>query len=33
VFVSDNICIKGLFIALALGITWHILSYKTRKEQ
>lgn len=32
VFVSENIWIKVLFITLAISITWHILSYKTRKE-
>lgn len=32
VFVSENIWIKVLFITLAVSITWHILSYKTRKE-
>ena len=29
--VSEMIWIKILFIALAIGITWHILSYKTLK--
>lgn len=29
--ISDSIWIKFLFIALAISITWHILSYKTLK--
>ena len=32
VFVTDTIWLRLLFAALAIGITWHILSYKTRKE-
>lgn len=33
VFVADNIWVKSLFFILAIGITWHILSYRTRKER
>ena len=29
--ISDQIWVKSLFIILAIGITWHILSYKTLK--
>jgi len=29
--VSDEVLIKVLFLILATGITWHILSYKTLK--
>ena len=28
-FMSGNIWLASLFIVLAIGITWHILSYKT----
>lgn len=33
VFVTTSVWLRLLFVALAVGITWHILSYKTRKEQ
>lgn len=33
VFVTEIIWLKALFMILAIGITWHILSYKTRKQQ
>ena len=29
-FVAEYLWLRLLFIALAVGITWHILSYKTR---
>lgn len=29
--ISENLWIKAMFIALAIGISWHILSYKTLK--
>ena len=29
--ISEQIWVKSLFIILAIGITWHILSYKTLK--
>lgn len=29
-FVAEHLWMSLLFIALAIGITWHILSYKTR---
>jgi uncharacterized membrane protein YbaN (DUF454 family) len=29
-FVAGHLWLRLLFIALAIGITWHILSYKTR---
>ena len=29
--ISEQIWIKALFIALAIGISWHILSYRTLK--
>ena len=32
VFIAENAWLKTLFIALAVGITWHILSYKTRSQ-
>ena len=31
IFVSTNIFLSILFIILAIGISWHILSYKTLK--
>jgi uncharacterized membrane protein YbaN (DUF454 family) len=31
VFVTDVIWLRTFFLMLAAGITWHILSYKTRK--
>ena len=29
--ISEHIAIKALFIVLAAGVTWHILTYKTLK--
>ena len=29
--VSESIWVKALFILLAIGVSWHILSYKTSK--
>ena len=29
--ISENLWIKAMFIVLAIGISWHILSYKTLK--
>ena len=29
--ISENLWIKAMFIVLAIGIGWHILSYKTLK--
>lgn len=29
--ISENLWIKTMFIVLAIGISWHILSYKTLK--
>ena len=29
--ISENLWIKAMFIVLAIGICWHILSYKTLK--
>lgn len=31
VFVAEHWALRGFFILLAIGITWHILSYKTLK--
>ena len=29
--ISENLWIKAMFIVLAIGVSWHILSYKTLK--
>ena len=29
--ISNEILIKSIFLILAIGVTWHILSYKTLK--
>lgn len=31
IFLTTHLWLRLLFIALAIGITWHILSYKTRR--
>jgi uncharacterized membrane protein YbaN (DUF454 family) len=31
-FITSHILLRILFVALAAGITWHILSFKTRKQ-
>lgn len=31
IFVSDNLCLRFMFIAIAIGVSIHILSYKTKR--
>lgn len=31
-FIAEHLLLRTFFIVLAIGITWHILSFKTRKQ-